>query len=103
MIEIGVDIGGTFTDIVCRDGGKPLHVAKVPTSRPDPSQAVLKAIESLGQVWGVTTEGLQRFIHGTTVATNAVLERRGQRTGSTATKGSTDILALGLQMKPSVT
>src|SRR3546814_405424 len=102
MIEIGVDIGGTFTDIVCRDGGKPLHVAKVPTSRPDPSQAVLKAIESLCQEWGVTTEGIQRFIHGTTVATNAVIERRGPRTGLIATKGFKDILELGRQMRTSV-
>lgn len=102
MIEIGVDIGGTFTDIVCKDGGKPLHVAKVPTSRPDPSQAVLTAIEPLCQEWGIAPEGIQRFIHGTTVATNAVIERRGPRTGLVATKGFKDILELGRQMRTSV-
>ena len=92
--EIGVDIGGTFTDIVCREIGGGLSVVKVPTTRNDPSEAVIKSIAELGQRWGIAAEAIQRFTHGTTVATNAVLERKGARIGLFTTAGFRDVLEL---------
>jgi N-methylhydantoinase A len=102
MIEIGVDIGGTFTDIVCKKANEPIRVVKVPTSRPNPSQGVLQAIGPLCKEWGIDQAEIQRFIHGTTVATNAVIERRGPKTGVLATSGFKDILELGRQMRSTV-
>ncbi len=99
MIEIGVDIGGTFTDVVCRAPGQPLRVMKVPTTRADPSRAVLAAVEGLRDQWQITPEEVARFVHGTTVATNAVLERKGPKTGLLTTSGFKDILEIGRQMR----
>src|SRR5215510_14235886 len=100
--EIGVDIGGTFTDIVCREIGGGLHVVKVPTTRNDPSEAVMKSIAELGQRWGIAAEAIQRFTHGTTVATNAVLERKGARLGLLTTAGFRDVLEIGRQLRNDV-
>src|SRR3546814_1465357 len=102
MIEIGVDIGGTFTDVVCREANETLRVMKVPTSRTDPSIAVLEAVSRLREEWGVDPADIQRFVHGTTVATNAVLERKGPKTGILMTAGFKDILEIGRQMRSTV-
>ena len=100
--EIGVDIGGTFTDIVCRERGGALHVLKVPTTRDDPSQAVIKSIADLAERWGVAADRITRFAHGTTVATNAVLERKGARIGVLTTAGFRDVLEIGRQLRTDV-
>lgn len=100
--EIGVDIGGTFTDVVCRERGGALHVLKVPTTRDDPSQAVLKSIAELAGRWGVAADRVERFAHGTTVATNAVLERKGARIGVLTTAGFRDVLEIGRQLRTDV-
>ncbi|MBI2736121.1 MAG: hydantoinase/oxoprolinase family protein [Rhodospirillales bacterium] len=100
--EIGVDIGGTFTDIVCRERGGALHVLKVPTTRGDPSQAVIKSIAELAERWGVSADRIGRFAHGTTVATNAVLERKGARIGLLTTAGFRDVLEIGRQLRTDV-
>jgi N-methylhydantoinase A/oxoprolinase/acetone carboxylase beta subunit len=97
--EIGVDIGGTFTDVVCRRPGGPLHVMKVPTSRADPSISVLASLEALRTKHGVSPNELARFAHGTTVATNAVLERKGAKIGLITTKGFRDVLEIGRQSR----
>lgn len=99
MIEIGVDIGGTFTDVVCREAGQPLRVMKVATTRSDPSRAVLTAVRSLQEQWNIQPHDVARFVHGTTVATNAVLERKGPKTGLLTTDGFKDILEIGRQMR----
>ncbi|MEX1235336.1 MAG: hydantoinase/oxoprolinase family protein [Roseovarius sp.] len=99
MIEIGVDIGGTFTDVVCRAPDQPLRVMKVPTTRSDPSRAVLKAVGQLSAEWGIAASDVARFVHGTTVATNAVIERRGPKTGLLTTAGFEDILEIGRQIR----
>lgn len=101
-IEIGVDIGGTFTDVVCRETGGALHVIKVPTTRGDPSAAVLQSIGELGRRWGVQPTEVGRFAHGTTVATNAVLERKGARIGLLTTAGFRDVLEIGRQLRNEV-
>jgi N-methylhydantoinase A/oxoprolinase/acetone carboxylase beta subunit len=100
--EIGVDIGGTFTDIVCREAGRALHVLKVPTTRHDPSEAVMASIAELGQRWRVGPAEVRRFAHGTTVATNAVLERKGARIGLLTTAGFRDVLEIGRQLRGDV-
>ena len=101
-VEIGVDIGGTFTDIVCRETGGGLRVLKVPTTRSDPSEAVIKAIAELRERWGVGPGAVTRFAHGTTVATNAVLERKGARIGLLTTAGFRDVLEIGRQLRRDV-
>jgi N-methylhydantoinase A len=97
--EIGVDIGGTFTDVVCRRPGGPLHVMKVPTSRADPSVSVLASLDELRNSHAVLPSDLSRFAHGTTVATNAVLERKGAKIGLVTTQGFRDVLEIGRQSR----
>ncbi len=97
--DIGVDIGGTFTDIVCRRAGEPIRVLKVPTTRGDPSDAVLNAIGRLAGDLGVDTRDIARLLHGTTIATNAVLERKGAKIGLITSEGFRDLLEIGFQMR----
>jgi N-methylhydantoinase A len=84
---VGVDTGGTFTDLVAfnKDSGE-IKLAKVPSYPPDPSQAVLGGVQELSRL-GVDPADIQLFAHGTTVGTNAVLEYDGARTGLLITKG----------------
>ncbi len=89
---VGVDTGGTFTDIVVWDGRR-LRVHKTPSTPADPSRAILKGLSEVGITPGAT------IIHGSTVATNALLERRGARTAFLATAGFRDILELGRQTR----
>ncbi len=97
--DIGVDIGGTFTDIVCRRAGEPMRTLKIPTTRGDPSEAVLHAISRLGRDLGVAPSDIARFLHGTTIATNAVLERKGAKIGLIASEGFRDIIEIGYQLR----
>jgi len=99
MIEIGVDVGGTFTDVVCRASGRPVMAMKLPTTRKDPSRAIIAAIRQMAEKWDVPPDRIGRFVHGTTVATNAVLERRGPRIGLLTTRGFKDVLEIGRQMR----
>jgi N-methylhydantoinase A len=101
-IEIGVDIGGTFTDVVCRQAGVPLRIIKIPSTPEDPSMAVLRSIELMMEAWGIRSEQIARFVHGTTVATNAVLERKGARIGILTTRGFKDTLEIGRQMRQTI-
>jgi N-methylhydantoinase A/oxoprolinase/acetone carboxylase beta subunit len=98
-IEIGIDIGGTFTDVVCRLPDGATRIAKIPTTRGDPGKAVLAALEMARVDWGVEPAAITRFTHGTTVATNAVLERKGARIGLITTEGFRDVLEIGRQMR----
>ena len=101
-IEIGVDIGGTFTDIVCRKAGGAMHVFKLPTTRGDPSDAVIKSVAELKERWGIDPSSVARFAHGTTVATNAVLERKGSKIGLITTEGFRDVLEIARQLRTQV-
>lgn len=85
---IGIDIGGTFTDCVALDGDR-LELLKLPTTEDDPAAAVLAAVRSLDPA------GEAAVVHGSTVATNALLERRGARTVFVTTAGFGDLLTLG--------
>jgi N-methylhydantoinase A/oxoprolinase/acetone carboxylase beta subunit len=98
---IGVDVGGTFTDLVyvSPEGGR-LLVHKVPTSGDDPSVGTLAGIRELCDQAGDTPAGLERVLHGTTTATNIVLEHNGARVGMVTTAGYRDILHVGRQKRP---
>jgi N-methylhydantoinase A len=98
-VQIGVDIGGTFTDVVCRLGDGTLQFVKLPTTRRDESQGVLQSIALMQREWKVDPAEIARFTHGTTVATNAVLERKGARIGILTTEGFRDVLEIGRQMR----
>ena len=89
MAILGIDVGGTFTDAVLLDGGE-LRTAKVPTAR-NQEESVLAAAAAVG------AGELERFTHGTTIATNALLERRGARTALVATEGFEHVLHLRRQ------
>jgi N-methylhydantoinase A/oxoprolinase/acetone carboxylase beta subunit len=97
--EIGVDIGGTFTDVVCRLDDGSVRIAKIPTTSDDPSRAVLAALHMAHRDWAVSSAEITRFVHGTTVATNAVLERKGACIGLITTEGFRDVLEIGRQMR----
>jgi N-methylhydantoinase A len=98
-VDIGVDIGGTFTDIVCRRPGEPMSTLKIPTTKGDPSQAVLNAVSRLSQDLGIAPADIARFLHGTTIATNAVLERKGAKIGLITSIGFKDTLEIGSQLR----
>ena len=94
-----MDVGGTFTDVVCvREGQSPV-VFKVPSTPADPGDAALAAVRRLAADEGIEPGSIAQVAHGTTVATNAVLERRGGRLGIIATEGFRDTLEIGRQMR----
>ena len=97
MTSIGVDIGGTFTDVVAIDGAGRLRIAKLPSTRADPSAAVRTVLGRLLPEWQIAPGAVDCFAHGTTVATNAVLERKGARLGLLTTAGFEDVLEIGRQ------
>ena len=94
--RIGVDVGGTFTDMVLVDGGGRFHVFKTPSVPADPSRGVLDVLEHAARSFGVSVENLLSecvlFLHGSTVATNTVLEGSGARVGMLVTRGFRDFL-----------
>jgi N-methylhydantoinase A len=94
-MQIGVDIGGTFTDIVALDGAGRLVLAKVPSTPKDLLQGIAEAVRKILVLTGAEPQSVARFIHGTTVATNAVLEQKGAVTAVLATEGFEDVLELG--------
>src|ERR1041384_196773 len=100
--EIGVDIGGTFTDVVCRDDKGTMRLVKTPPPRRDPSAGVRAAMDYMQREWSVPSDEIVRFVHGTTVATNAVIEAKGAKIGLLATVGFKDVLEIGRQMRPKV-
>lgn len=102
QFEIGVDIGGTFTDVVCRDGNGSVRLVKIPTTRRNPSAGVKAAMDYMRREWRVLPDEIVRFVHGTTVATNAVIEAKGARIGLLTTMGFKDVLEIGRQMRHSV-
>jgi N-methylhydantoinase A len=93
-MRIGIDIGGTFTDFVIFDEkGDTFRTFKVLSTPYDPAQAVLNGLEQLPR------DVRPGIVHGSTVATNALLERKGARTALIATRGFRDVLAIGRQVR----
>jgi len=94
-VAVGIDTGGTFTDVVCRDGAGAVRRTKIPSTPQDPTEAILAAVAHIRDAWGIEPARIGRFVHGTTVATNAVLERKGARSGLITTRGFRDVLEIG--------
>jgi N-methylhydantoinase A len=96
--SIGIDVGGTYTDLVAVDAAGAITTLKIPSTPGDQSDAVAAALES------VVARGtpIGRFVHGTTVATNMLLERTGARVALVATDGFTDLLFLARQDRASL-
>lgn len=100
-IRIGVDVGGTNTDICAIDENSgELMVFKLPSSPWDQSDAVVKGIEAVSEEHSFSGSEVSRFMHGTTVATNAILEGRGAKTALVTTGGFRDLLEIGRQKRP---
>lgn len=100
---IGVDVGGTFTDLFAFDpASSRIEVHKVPSTPADPSRAIVSGLEGLRDRYGVDLSAMERFAHGTTVATNALIQRRGGRLALITTKGFRDLLEIGRQIRPHV-
>jgi N-methylhydantoinase A len=97
---LGVDVGGTFTDAVLVGSDARLHTAKVPSTPGDQSVGVLEAVRLVLTRAEAEPEEVERFAHGMTVATNALLEGRTARTALIATEGFTDVIELGRQARP---
>ena len=95
MHYLGVDTGGTFTDFVALNARTGAIVTfKVPSVPDDPARAVRAGLERLRDRHGVDPSRIARFVFGTTVATNAVLERKGARTALVATRGTRDVIEI---------
>lgn len=103
-LRIGIDVGGTFTDLVAMADDGTATVCKVPTTPDDPSRGVLHGLADLAGRMGLGLEGLlgrcSQIVHGTTVATNALLERKGARVGLLTTRGHRDVLEMQEGLKP---
>ena len=93
-VRIGADVGGTFTDVVVLDERGNLYTHKVPSTPPHFEEAVIRAVGTWLGSTGISGARVREVAHGTTVATNAVLERRGARTALVTTKGFRDVLEL---------
>jgi len=96
-IIAGVDVGGTFTDLVLVDQASgSLAIAKVPTTVHNQAEGVIAALEAAG----AELRGLDAIVHGTTTTTNAMLERKVARTGLITTRGFRDVLEVGRRTRP---
>jgi len=92
--RLAVDIGGTFTDVALEHGGG-RRTAKVLTTGAEPERGVLEGVASILRGAGLTPADVAILVHGTTLATNAIIERKGARTALVTTQGFRDVLALG--------
>ncbi len=98
MLRIGIDVGGTFTDLAAVDEEGRCTLAKVGSTPQDPSIGVLAGLEGLAAALnlelGSLLERTERIVHGTTVATNALLERKNARVGLLTTEGHRDVVEM---------
>jgi N-methylhydantoinase A len=95
LLRIGVDIGGTFTDLVVLDATGRIVTRKVPSSPDDHSRAILDGLRELLSEGLIETGAVREVVHGTTIATNTIVELRGARTALLTTRGFRDTLEIG--------
>ena len=93
---IGIDVGGTFTDLYLARAGEPAQVLKAPSTPSDPSIGLMDALAASG----ADGAGVGLIVHGTTIATNALIERKGARAALITTRGFRDVLELGRRDRP---
>ena len=98
--RIAIDTGGTFTDLVLLDPQGQLHFHKVPSTPDDPSRALVDGVCQLVERAGYARSNLDLLIHGTTVATNTILQRNGARVAFLTTEGFRDVLHIQRQDRP---
>jgi N-methylhydantoinase A len=99
-LRVGVDIGGTFTDIVLRLPDGALRVSKVSSTPDDPGLAVVNGLAALLRAAGVAPRDVVEIVHGTTVASNTILQKTGAVTGLLTTRGFRDVLEIGRVRTP---
>jgi N-methylhydantoinase A len=99
-VRVGVDTGGTFTDFVFEAGTR-LRLFKLASTPGDPSLAIVEGLRRIAAETGARLPDIE-VVHGTTVGTNALLQRRGARTALVTTKGFEDVLAIGRQARPAL-
>jgi len=99
-VRVGVDTGGTFTDFVYHAEGR-AKIFKVPSTPDDPSRAIVEGLRRVARETGARARDLE-VVHGTTVGTNALLERRGARAALVTTEGFEDVLVIGRQARGSL-
>lgn len=97
-VRVGVDTGGTFTDFVFEEDGR-INLFKIPSTPSDPSLAIRHGLEKICLKIKLPLSHIE-VVHGTTVGTNALLQRRGARTALITTKGFEDVLVIGRQARP---
>ena len=100
-MRIGIDVGGTFTDVVCADEttGR-FHCLKTPTTHHDLAVGVLKGLEEVMGIAGVSIDAIDYIIHGTTIGTNAIVEGKGAKVGLITTAGFEDVLEIRRVARP---
>jgi N-methylhydantoinase A len=98
-IQIGVDTGGTFTDLVMLRHGE-VYTFKTPSTPDDYARGILIGLQALLAQIPITEDASFEFVHASTVATNALLERKGARTALVTTQGFRDVLEIGRQQRP---
>jgi N-methylhydantoinase A len=100
MYRVGIDIGGTFTDLIMVDAETgERFISKVLTTPKDPSVGALHGLRELLDARGIRGADVSHVIHGTTLVTNALIERKGARTGLVTTRGFRDILEMGREKR----
>lgn len=100
---IGVDVGGTFTDFFAFDGGSgQIRYWKRPSTPSNPTEAVIAGLRELSAAHGVPLDDVERLCHGSTVATNTLIQRRGAAVSMVTTKGFRDVLEIGRQVRPAI-
>src|ERR1043166_5072272 len=98
--RVGLDIGGTFTDFVLYDGAhRRISLHKCLTTPHDPSVAALAGLGELAGEAGIAIADIGEIIHGTTLVTNAIIERRGAKVGLLTTQGFRDVLEMGTEQR----
>jgi N-methylhydantoinase A/oxoprolinase/acetone carboxylase beta subunit len=97
--RVGFDVGGTFTDFVLQSPTGELHTAKRLTTYPDPSEACLAGLDELLIRAGAPWAAVVQAVHGTTLGSNIVIERKGRRVGLITTRGFRDVLIIGREKR----
>lgn len=100
MKRIGVDVGGTFTDFIYVDDDGKIEVYKTSTTPHDPSVGMMEGINAICDKLNIARNEIQEIFHGTTIATNMVLEHKGARAGMITTKGYRDIIHIARHKRP---
>jgi N-methylhydantoinase A len=99
-MKLGIDIGGTFTDLVLLDESNGMmYFGKTLTTYPDPTLGIINGVNGLMQQHNKAFENVNTLVHGTTLVTNAVIERKGAKTALITTKGFEDVLEIGREMR----